>query len=206
MKIWDITRPLNGETPRYDGDPPVVLDPLISPAGWRMSMVTLTTHSGTHCDAQRHFFEDGKTLDDYPLRVFIGPCRLLDVPDGTLVDAEFLSQMRIREKRVLFRFSNGRNSRLTVDGAKFLCNNNVLVVGTDRLGIEDGDENFPVHKALLGAGVIILENLLLDKIQQGSYIICILPLRLDVADGAPCRAVLVAPDDWQQFTNGDIDV
>jgi len=41
-----------------------------------------------------------------------------------------------------------------------------------------------------GAGIGILENLLLDGVPAGSYELIALPLRLQDADASPVRAIL----------------
>ncbi|HEU4557198.1 MAG TPA: hypothetical protein VFS20_05085, partial [Longimicrobium sp.] len=51
--------------------------------------------------------------------------------------------------------------------------------------------DLPVHRVLLGAGVAILENLMLDGIEPGEFELIALPLRLAEADASPVRAVLV---------------
>jgi len=46
------------------------------------------------------------------------------------------------------------------------------------------------HKVLLANQVLILEGLDLSQVAPGSYELLCLPLKLDVPDGAPARAVL----------------
>ena len=48
----------------------------------------------------------------------------------------------------------------------------------------------PVHHVLLGAGVGILENAMLDGVPPGDYELIALPLRLMDAEASPVRAVL----------------
>jgi arylformamidase len=51
-----------------------------------------------------------------------------------------------------------------------------------------------VHLILLGAGVILLEGVRLAQVQEGVYFLSAAPLNLSGADGAPCRAVLIAAE------------
>ncbi|MDQ6758648.1 MAG: cyclase family protein, partial [Acidobacteriota bacterium] len=46
------------------------------------------------------------------------------------------------------------------------------------------------HRALLGAGIWVIEGLDLEHVEPGNYELICLPLRLMGADGAPARAVL----------------
>lgn len=48
-----------------------------------------------------------------------------------------------------------------------------------------------VHQVLLGAGVVLLEGIRLEKVKDGAYYLNCAPLKLTGADGAPCRAVLI---------------
>jgi arylformamidase len=54
----------------------------------------------------------------------------------------------------------------------------------------------PVHQALLAAGVVLLEGLLLGPVPPGAYSLVALPLRLGQAsEAAPARVVLLEPGD-----------
>jgi arylformamidase len=62
----------------------------------------------------------------------------------------------------------------------------------DYLSIEQfGSVTFPVHKLLLGRGVLIIEGLDLRAVAAGHYTLACLPLNLQGVDGAPARAVLM---------------
>ena len=68
----------------------------------------------------------------------------------------------------------------------------MVLVGIDYLSIERfGSEEYPVHRLLLGRGVVIVEGLELSAVAAGSYRLYCLPLRLAGLDGAPARVVLV---------------
>ena len=54
-----------------------------------------------------------------------------------------------------------------------------------------GDGAFPIHRTLLGAGVLILEGLELAAVAPGHYQLIALPLKIARADGSPVRAVLL---------------
>jgi len=75
--------------------------------------------------------------------------------------------------------------------AKYLAGIGVQTVGVDYLsvGAYDGD-GVETHRALLGAGVWIIEGLILQTAEPGDYELVCLPLKLAGSDGAPARAVL----------------
>jgi arylformamidase len=67
------------------------------------------------------------------------------------------------------------------------------LVGTDFISIEVAhDPTFPVHRELLGAGVVIVEGLDLRDVSAGGYTLWCLPIKLRHGDGGPARVVLVA--------------
>jgi arylformamidase len=80
---------------------------------------------------------------------------------------------------------------LSPEGARWLLDRGVRLVGIDALSIEkDESGSFPVHHALLGAGCLIMEGLDLSQAAPGPYELLCLPLKLSAPDGAPVRAVL----------------
>jgi arylformamidase len=75
-------------------------------------------------------------------------------------------------------------------GAEYLRDVGVIGVGIDCLGIERDQPDHDTHKALLPSEIIILEGLRLKDIEEGSYILSALPLKILNGDGSPVRAVL----------------
>jgi arylformamidase len=82
---------------------------------------------------------------------------------------------------------------LTPEGARWLVDRGVRLVGADTLSIEPDTDSYPVHRILLGAGVVIVEGLALAAVAPGPYEFVCLPLRIVDGDGAPARAVLIRP-------------
>lgn len=65
------------------------------------------------------------------------------------------------------------------------------LVGIDYLSVErDDDPAYPVHRALLGAGALIMEDADLRAVVPGRYRLYCFPLKLHGTEAAPCRAVL----------------
>ncbi|MDX6645162.1 MAG: arylformamidase, partial [Miltoncostaeaceae bacterium] len=67
----------------------------------------------------------------------------------------------------------------------------VRLVGIDYLSVAAPSDPAPAHLALLRAGAVILEGLDLRAVAPGPYRLVCLPLRIEGADGAPARAVLI---------------
>jgi arylformamidase len=82
-------------------------------------------------------------------------------------------------------------THLTEDGATYLVEQGVKVVGVDYLSVEQFHKpGHPAHHALLGNNVVIIEGLNLSEVEPGAYEMYCLPLRIEGADGAPARVVL----------------
>lgn len=206
MEVVDLTRPLGPDTPVYPGDPPVALARVRSHDvdGYEVTHVCMGTHSGTHLDAPRHFFPDGATLDQYPVDRLVRPGVVVDVrapvrqgsssPAGSngpgIVDAALLAD-RLRPFAVpsggfVLLWTEG--ALLTAEAAHLLLDIGAGLVGTDAPSLDA--EPYPVHRLLLGQGVLLAENLChLDRLGPGPVTCVFLPLAVVGTDGAPLRAV-----------------
>ena len=78
---------------------------------------------------------------------------------------------------------------LGADCVALLLERGVKAVGVDTLSPDAyGDAESPVHKALLGEGVVIVENLAnLNRVPPRFHLLA-LPLKVKGGSGAPCRA------------------
>lgn len=199
--IIDISMPLDAGTPIYPGDPPLEIRAVRTlDEGCHVSHIALGTHTGTHVDAPAHFVRGGAALGEIPLDRFVGTAWVLELPDARLVTREALVDAWPAHdpvERVLLKTGNSRRSRagdpqtLSLEAAEWLVGMEVGLVGIDALSIEAaGDGSYPVHHTLLGADVVVLEGVDLSRVTPGPYELACLPLKLDVPDGAPVRAVL----------------
>ena len=84
----------------------------------------------------------------------------------------------------------GKNGYLTEKRAREFLDNGLKLIGTVNQSIEL-DSSELVHEILLGNGIIILENLVLQEIKAGNYTLAAFPLKISGADGSPVRAVLM---------------
>ena len=80
---------------------------------------------------------------------------------------------------------------ITADGAQWLADVGVRLVGVDYLSVAPFGQSGPTHQTLLHAGVIIIEGLNLSKVRAGTYTLVCLPLKLVGIDGSPARAILI---------------
>jgi arylformamidase len=192
--IIDISRPIGPDTPVWPGDPPVIVEPVArvedgDPAA--VSRLALGTHTGTHVDPPAHFFPGELAVDALPLDVLVGPAVVADLPAGPLDRATFESLRLSDDPARLLLKTGGQSGALTPDGAQWLVDRGIRLVGADTLSIEPESTEYRVHRILLGAGVVIVEGLDLSAVSPGPYQLVCLPLRVVDGDGAPARAVLI---------------
>ena len=206
-RVHDVSRPLRDGGTIYPGDPEIAVRAHSSIARGdpaNVSALALGSHSGTHVDAPSHFIPGGDPVDRIPLERLIGPVAVLDLPAGLAsVGADDLARQDLRgQRRVLLRTGNSAAGAgtgftpdycaLSPDGAAYLLDRGVELVGIDALSVEPfGSADFRVHHLLLERGVVIVEGLDLSAIAAGVYQFICLPLRLEGLDGAPARAVLI---------------
>lgn len=201
--------PLAAGMPAFPGDPVFASRPvreLARGAPYNLSALELGSHTGTHVDPPRHFLPHGASVDRIDLGLLNGPCSVVQVPEGrTVIRAEDLGSITGSPGRVLFRTENSRRWArrleffpdyvgLDLTAARSLADRGVRLIGLDALSIErDPTATYPVHRLLLGAGVVILEGLLLDGVEAGPAELHCLPLRLADGDGGPARVALCRP-------------
>jgi arylformamidase len=209
MTIHDISLTISPSLPTWPGDPRLELDQIESmDRGDHVNVTRMSSsvHLGTHVDAPHHFLNDGRTIESLPLDVLTGPCYVVQLPDDVdAISTEVLERTEITTgmMRILF---GSRNSQLwargettfredfvaiTEDGAEWLVERGVRLVGVDYLSVSPFGDSEPTHKALLKAGVVIVEGLNLSNVMRGFYDLYCLPLKIAGSDGAPARAILL---------------
>lgn len=209
MKIYDISLTISPDLPVWPGDPSIEIEQIESMdtgAQANVSRLSAGVHTGTHVDAPHHFLNDGRTVEGIPLELLIGPCYVTQLPDGihaiTAAKLEYLS-LPNDMTRILF---GTRNSKLwsrsetrfqedfvavTEDGARWLVEHDIHLVGVDYLSVAPYGNSVPTHTILLQAGVVVVEGLNLSAVPRGFYDLYCLPIKLLGADGAPARAILI---------------
>jgi len=207
MPIYDVSLPVVSGGLVYPGNPEIRIElqqAIANGAGANVSSLSFGSHTGTHVDAPKHFFEDGAGVDELSLDVLMGPAVLIDV--GNDVSSVGEAELRLHElaghTRVLIKTRNSGFVRhsgfvrdytyLAPDGAAHLVSLGVRLVGVDYLSIEQFHSgHHRTHRTLLERGIVIVEGLDLSAPPSGPYELRCLPLRLVGLDGAPARAVLV---------------
>lgn len=208
MPIYDISLPVSESLVVWPGDPGIhITQPSHLDRGDSCTVTRLDmgAHTGTHVDAPAHFLRGGTGVDALDLEALVGPALVVQVRGADALTADLLARLSIPQgsERLLFRTRNSErwaSSRglfdedfvaITEDGAHWLVERGVRLVGVDYLSVAPFAEPAATHRILLRAGVVALEGLDLSKIRPGVYQLVCLPLKLVGSDGAPARAILI---------------
>ena len=205
--IYDISVPIATGGVVYPGNPEIHIEAQQSIAkggSSNVSSLAFGSHTGTHVDAPKHFFDDGAGVDALSLDVLMGPAVVICIDEDVM--SVGVEQLKLHElkghQRVLIKTRNSSFVRgdtfvkdytyLAPDGAEHLASLGVKLVGVDYFSVEQFHSgHHRTHRTLLERGIIIVEGLDLSGPPMGPYELRVLPLRLAGLDGAPARAVLI---------------
>lgn len=178
--------------------------------------IVIGTHCGTHADAPRHFIPGGTTIDQLPLEPFVGPATVVD-----FTDAKPLQEMRVSDferrvgdrhiDRLVIRFDwsdhwgtlkyYSEQPYISEDAARWLVKRGVRLLGMDTPQADSpkngrgSERDSPVHKILLGAGMIKLEYMTnLRALGTDEFELIALPLKIREGDGSPVRCIGIVED------------
>jgi arylformamidase len=163
--------------------------------------VTLSTHCGTHMDAPYHYDEAGAKIADLDLNSLVGPARVIDAQGsgGLCRPEDIAAALEGAPPRILLRLQPGLDPfqwhpdfrSLAVETIALLARHGVTLIGIDTASVDpETSKTLPSHMAARDAGMIIIENLVLDHVTPGDYELIALPLKFSNLDASPVRAVL----------------
>ncbi|MBI3558808.1 cyclase family protein [Candidatus Gottesmanbacteria bacterium] len=173
MKIIDLTQPLFDGMEIYPGDPEVRIKEIhtLEKEGWRLKLLSFSSHIGTHVNVPYHMAKTGKTLDDLSLDNFAGECVIYE--DGMDFDSN---------TGVIFKDQN-IDQKIT----------DKLIINSPRfIGLSAKFEfNVDLEKSLLEKGIISFENLVNTEELPNKFFFYGAPLKIKNGDGSPVRAFVV---------------
>lgn len=217
MKVIDLTFPIEEGMPTFPAHwHPLVEISQLGRFGFEdreTRKLVLGTHTGTHIDAPRHFIPSGQTLDEIPLELLIGWAVKVDLRElefGSEITVDHLVDRckGLNIKRLILQFGGDRNygnkkyyedhSWLTIEAAQWLVSQGCKLLGYDMaspdnpINVHGSKEDSPIHKILLGNGVVLLEYLTqLDCISSSNFFLVTAPMKINGADGSPVRAFAI---------------
>lgn len=81
MKVIDLSLPIFEGMEVYPGDPETEIREIhtLENEGWRLKLLKMGSHTGTHIDSFSHMDKNGKTLDEIPIERFFGRAMIVDI-------------------------------------------------------------------------------------------------------------------------------
>ena len=216
MRIIDMSQPLYDGAPNCPAHPPVKSEIIADhpQSGWRVELLTLASHTGSHVDTPFHKLAQGPNLDQVPLERWTGLAFIADLrdskPDRPL-DAALLAERlpagALEDRFVLLATGWGAKRARTdewlhhppfvsPEGARWLVEQKIRGVGIDHFSIAGSrdDINPVTHTILLEAGIGIIEELNFPneafELPQ-PFEFMSLPINLRGHTGAFCRPVAI---------------
>lgn len=199
--LIDLTHTLVSGMPVYPGDtsPEVIQSAAVEKDGFTHFDVKTGVHAGTHMDGPAHMVVGGRKLCDFPPERFITSAKLLDKPGAMEIGLSDVQSINLNPGDALIirtGFSEKFNEPdyftaypvLTEDAARYLVEKRIGILGIDWPSPDR--EPFAVHKILLGAEILIIENLTnLEALgNAANFTLHALPMKVD-ADSAPVRVI-----------------
>lgn len=165
-----------------------------------LSTFRATVHVGAHADAPSHYAADGRTMEQQPIELYVGPCQVIhvDAKRGGAVTPDLI-RAKITQPRVLLATGtypdpeqwNNDYAPLTVELVEMFYSAGVKLVGVDVPSVDAfTSKDLPVHQCFARNDMAIIEGLVLRDVPAGEYELIALPLKLEGFDGSPLRAVL----------------
>ncbi|MBC7959806.1 MAG: cyclase family protein [Vallitaleaceae bacterium] len=204
MKIYDISMTITEDIMVYNNldkkKPRLVQSANFAQNRHYETDITMNLHTGTHIDAPLHMIEGGATMSVYAIEQYMTSAKVLDLTQiSDCITEKDLIERDIQEGDfVLFKTKNSYEEVfnksfvfLEKSGANYLARIGIKGVGTDALGIERSQPDHETHKVLFEKGIIILEGLRLKEIQEGTYQLIALPIKILSTEAAPVRAILI---------------
>lgn len=215
LRLMDLSQPISDAGPNCPGHPPVRSEVVFDHPShdWRMELLTLASHTGSHLDAPLHKLSGGTPIDALSLDGFVGNAYIADLrplepetrilpahlqkalpalpPDSIVLMSTGWGDIRERTEKWLYK-----SPKIVPETAEWLVEQKIRGLGVDHWGIGgwDAANDAAVHTILLGAGIWIVEEL---KFPTEAYTLpapqtfMALPINLQSHSGAWCRPVFL---------------
>ncbi len=219
MKYIDLTHTLSSSIPSWDGDCGFKISvqtdykDCTPPDLFHTQHIETRAGMGTHMDAPAHVIEGGKTIESLNLEDLVTDCVVIKVDHEA--NEEYIIMPSVVEQFekdngqiqsntfVIFytgwdkhwdtpeKYSNNHKFPSVHEStAKLLLQRNIAGLGIDTLSTDTGIQGFPVHRAILGAGKYLVENVananLLPPIGAKSFV---MPIKIKDGTEAPVRLI-----------------
>ncbi|HYD94408.1 MAG TPA: arylformamidase [Noviherbaspirillum sp.] len=211
LPVWDITPLVSPSIPVWPGDTPFSAETtweIGNGCPVKVSRLTLSTHTGAHCDAPSHYDPAGESIDAVALDAYLGTCRVIDCIGTRRVEPQHVAHaLGSLPPRVLLRTYAAAPAghwdeafaSIAADTIDLLAQHGVRLIGIDTPSLDPQDsKTMDAHRAVRVHRMAILEGIVLDAVPAGDYELIALPLKLAGMDASPVRAVLRALTQGEQ--------
>ena len=190
MLLYDISTDIL-KAQVYEGDPKPTLEYIKTTQNgddYNLSVLNTCMHTGTHVDAPFHYDDEGAKIDEMKLSVFYGKCTVVTIKG--ILTGEDMERLLPYCKRRLLLHGEGE-AYISHSAAVVIADSDIELIGTDSISISTAFDEYRTHMEFARAGVAVLEGLNLTGIRDGEYTLCAFPIKVQGAEAAPCRAVLM---------------
>ncbi|MGJ7922947.1 cyclase family protein [Neobacillus sp. LXY-4] len=212
MRIIDLTHTISEKMPVFPGDDSPKLEAVCTydEHGFKGTLLTMFSHTGTHMDAPSHIYANRTSLDSFPVDQFIGKGLVIDCSDlaeGQKITMKYIERVKEKAEQAEFLLFYtgwdkywgsdtyfGEYPTITEEVAGYLIRSNKKGVGLDVMGIDSlSDENLTIHRKIFAeTDIVVIENLTgLGEIGTELFTFCAFPLKYENSDGAPVRAIAI---------------
>jgi len=170
---------------------------------YNLTSMSLTTHTGTHIDVPKHFYDNGLTIDRLDLQCLVGAARVIEIRGRRPITRTDVEKHAIRPREIILLKTDNASlitkdafdpgfSFLALDAALYFAEVGIRTLGFDYLSIEDAESReLDVHRTLLGHDIVIIEGLDMRLVGPGEYQMIALPLKITNGNGSPARVILI---------------
>ena len=204
MPFIDITPVISDRTKVYPGDTRPsreILWKLEEGAPVTLSTLRTSVHMGAHADAPSHYGASGRTIEEQPIELYVGPCAAIKANGkrgGSVGVADLVGDLPETERLLIDTGSfdgvevwNEDFCGLEPELIELLGKRGVRLVGIDTPSVDTQEsKDLPSHAQVFANDMAILEGLVLTHVAAGQYELIALPLPLEGFDGSPVRAIL----------------
>jgi arylformamidase len=214
MNVIDLTHEMNASMSLFPGAALYSLEQTatIEEHNYIEHKITFTTHLGTHMDSPNHIVKHTKRLCDFEASSFIGSGLVIDLSqEEDFVTSDLLKTYPGIEDAEFLLFYTGHESFygsaqyslkfpiLDASCAHYLCElgkKRLKGVGIDTFSIDLIEPvSIELHKVILGAGLLIIENLTnLRLLINQRFDFIGLPLKMEKIEASPIRAIAIITD------------
>lgn len=208
MRIIDLSQDITPDMGVFPGDPLYCIERMISmpESVCNVSLLKMSSHTGTHMDAPLHFIDGGTDVSLIALEKLMGKAIVASCPvrDGFIRMSDIAHGLSKRKDENILILKTGWESKLGTDefftgspsfdelDGELLTKNGITAIATDMPTVKTMGAAKKAHDELLSRGILIVEGLInLDELPD-RVTFCASPLKIKGCDGSPVRAFAVS--------------